>query len=244
MAMQLQPQQQGQWMSLPSSQAPNSNCPRGLEYLMSIDQLLVKQKVEMLEAFTGFETNNKYVVSNIMGQKVYAMVEDSGCCMRNCCSSARSFDMNVFDNNQQEVLHFNRPLACDSCCFPCCLQELEVSSPPGTIIGVVRQDWTLCKPAFTIFGADKTTPVVKIQGPFCTTSFCGGDVEFQVLDLAGTKIGAIKKQWSGFIKESLTDADNFGITFPLNLDVHVKATLLGALMLIDFMFFEKTESDA
>lgn len=36
------------------------NCPRGLEYLASIDQLLVQQKVELFEVFTGFETNNKY----------------------------------------------------------------------------------------------------------------------------------------------------------------------------------------
>lgn len=44
--------------------------PPGLEYLTSIDQLLVKQKVELLEAFTGFETNNKFTIKNSLGQKV------------------------------------------------------------------------------------------------------------------------------------------------------------------------------
>lgn len=46
------------------------NCPSGLEYLALIDQLLVKQKVELFEAFTGFETNNKYVIKNTLGQNV------------------------------------------------------------------------------------------------------------------------------------------------------------------------------
>ena len=46
------------------------HCPPGLEYLTTIDQLLVKQKVELLEAFTGFETNNKYTIKNSLGQKV------------------------------------------------------------------------------------------------------------------------------------------------------------------------------
>lgn len=46
------------------------NCPPGLEYLTTIDQLLVKQKVELLEAFTGFETNNKFTIKNSLGQKV------------------------------------------------------------------------------------------------------------------------------------------------------------------------------
>lgn len=35
------------------------NCPPGLEYLSLLSQLLIKQKVELMEAFTGFETNNK-----------------------------------------------------------------------------------------------------------------------------------------------------------------------------------------
>ena len=26
---------------------------------------------------------------------------------------------------------------CGACCFPCCLQELEVTSPPGTVVGYV-----------------------------------------------------------------------------------------------------------
>lgn len=46
------------------------DCPPGLEYLASIDQLLVHQKIELLEAFTGFQTNNRYVIRNTMGQNV------------------------------------------------------------------------------------------------------------------------------------------------------------------------------
>ena len=61
-------QVQMQMMAAPPEAPPN--CPPGLEYLTMIDQLLVKQKVEMLEAFTGFEGNNKYVVKNTMGQQV------------------------------------------------------------------------------------------------------------------------------------------------------------------------------
>lgn len=55
------------WMNIPLG---IPNCPPGLEYLTTIDQLLVKQKVELLEAFTGFETNNKFTIKNSLGQKV------------------------------------------------------------------------------------------------------------------------------------------------------------------------------
>jgi hypothetical protein len=43
----------------------------GLEYLTQINHLIVKQKVEMLEAIIGFETKNKYVIKNALGQPVY-----------------------------------------------------------------------------------------------------------------------------------------------------------------------------
>ena len=45
-------------------------------------------------------------------------------------------------------------------------------------------------------------------------------------------VGQIRKQWTGLVKEMFTDADNFGVTFPMDLDVNVKATLLGAIFLI------------
>ena len=57
----------------------------------------------------------------------------------------------------------------------------------------------------------------------------------------GQQVGLITKQWSGVGKEVFTDADNLGISFSLDLDVKVKATLLGALFLIDYMYYEDPE---
>lgn len=87
--------------------------------------------------------------------------------------------MKVMDIYRNEVIHLHRPLACDSCCFPCCLQSMEVSSPPGNVIGTVEQEWTICCPSFAIKNASGET-VLRIEGPFLTFSFCG-DVEFKVM---------------------------------------------------------------
>ncbi|KAJ7392573.1 Phospholipid scramblase 3 [Desmophyllum pertusum] len=184
------PAGQGQWMQAPPVPA---NCPPGLEYLTQIDQLLIKQQVELLEAFTGFETNNKYKIQNSMGQQVFFAAE-----------------------------------------------EIEVQSPPGTVVGYCSQDWSICIPKFEIQDADRQT-VLRIEGPFCQCNLCG-DVEFQVLSADGqNQVGKISKQWSGLVKEAFTDADNFGITFPMDLDVKMKAVVLGSCFLIDFMFFEKAQ---
>ncbi|KAG7157663.1 Phospholipid scramblase 2-like 2, partial [Homarus americanus] len=195
-SQQPQPGGQGGWMPTPAV----TNCPPGLEYLTQVDQLLVKQKVELLEAFTGFETSNKYKIQNSLGQKLYFAAEDTDCCTRQCCGPMRPFDMKIMDNSQNEVIHLNRPLACTSCCFPCCLQSIEVTSPPGTVVGSVHQEWSLCAPKFTVRNSSDD-------------------------------VGKISKQWSGLAKEAFTDADNFGITFPMDLDVKIKAALLGAVFL-------------
>lgn len=47
-----------------------------------------------------------------------------------------------------------------------------------------------------------------------------------------TKVGKISKQWTGLVKEYFTDADNFGVSFPMDLDVRMKAVTLAACFLI------------
>jgi len=216
--------------------------PPGLEYLSMVDQLIIKQKMEILEAFTGFESANKYQVMNSLGQDVFYAKEDTDCCTRQCCGPGRPFEMNILNNQMQEVLHLVRPLRCQACCFPCCLQELEVHSPPGTIIGTVEQEWSIFYPKFVIKD-ERGEPILRINGPFCGCECCS-DVDFILTSVATEQeVGKISKQWSGLGKEIFTDADNFGINFPIDLDVKVKATLLGATFLIDFMYFEKQDQN-
>lgn len=111
------------------------------------------------------------------------------------------------------------------------VQSIEVSAPPGNVVGIVQQEWTLCIPSFKINNPSGDT-ILRIEGPFCTFSICG-DVEFKVLSADGnTQVGKISKHWTGLVREAATDADNFGITFPMDLDVRMKAVMLGACFLI------------
>ncbi|MCJ8731981.1 hypothetical protein PDJAM_G00206130 [Pangasius djambal] len=214
-----------------------SGCPLGLECLTQTDLLLITQKVKLTEVLLGWEANNKYLVKNSLGQQVFFVAEENDCCNRNCCGRLRSFVLHVQDNGGQEVLRLTRPLRCSSCFYPCCLQELEVQSPPGTPIGYVVQTWHPFLPKYTVQNEMKQD-VLKIVGP-CWTCKCCSNVHFEVLSLDEKEsVGRISKQWTGFLTEAFTDADNFGIKFPLDLDVKIKAVLLGACFLIDFMFFE------
>lgn len=61
-----------------------------------------------------------------MGQPVYKAKEQTDCLTRYCCGVLRPFDITIRDNFDQEVIHLERPLRCQSCCCFCCLQKLEV----------------------------------------------------------------------------------------------------------------------
>ncbi|XP_070392380.1 phospholipid scramblase 2-like [Dermacentor albipictus] len=215
-------------------------CPPGLEYLTVIDQVIIQQEVELAEAVLGVETCNRYTAKNSAGQFMFSIKEDSGCCARYCCGPRRCFVMDVLDYKNDAVMRFVRYLRCTQCWFFCCLQVMEVQAPPGTLIGHVRQRWSICHPTYGIYDRNENR-VLDIVGPICTTSIpCKCNVDFEVRSANGAAIGKITKKWSGLIKEFYTDIDNFGVTFPMDLDVHMKGALIAATMLIDYTFYEKT----
>ncbi|XP_032685927.1 phospholipid scramblase 1-like [Odontomachus brunneus] len=213
---------------------PSTTYPSGLEYLMGLDYLFVDQKVELLEAFTGFETKNRFAVMDMMGKPVFYVAEESGICSRMCLGSARPCEFSVFDVNGREVLRMIRPFRCDSCCCPCYLQVMEVYSG-GILLGSITQEWSLLRPTFSVRDASGN-PVLIIKGPIIRLCV---EVAFKVKSLDEKhNVGMIQKRWSGFAREVFTDSDKFGIKFPRDLDVKIKAVLLGACFLIDFMYFE------
>ncbi|MGH0119831.1 UNVERIFIED_CONTAM: hypothetical protein FKN15_043264 [Acipenser sinensis] len=120
------------------------------------------------------------------------------------------------------------------------LTQLEVQAPPGNPIGYVIQDWHPLKPKFTIQN-ERKEPVLKIEGPACHCKCCS-DVVFEVKSVDETHVvGKICKQWTGFLREAYTDADNFGIQFPMDLDVKIKA--LPPIYMLASILFTDTATD-
>ncbi|OWK05761.1 hypothetical protein Celaphus_00013015 [Cervus elaphus hippelaphus] len=267
------------WMPAP---LPPLNCPPGLEYLTQIDQLLIHQQMELLEAMISYETNNRYEIKNGRGQRIYFAAEDTAVCTRLCCGSCRPFTMRIQDLKGQEVITLKRPLRCSSCCFPCCLQE--VSKPlPGYSVKSFLNTFPFLPPVLNevpsknVLTGFETRNKYEIKNSLgqrvyfasedtdCCTRNCWGPSRpftMRILDNLGREVitlerplrcsccccpcclqevkslddkyvvGKISKHWTGLVRELFTDADNFGIQFPLDLDVKMKAVMLGACFLI------------
>nr|XP_020752423.1 phospholipid scramblase 2-like [Odocoileus virginianus texanus] len=146
--------------------------------------------------------------------------------------------MRILDLLGREVITLERPLRLNCFCIPCCLQEIEIDAPPGVPIGYVTQIRHPFLPKFRIQNEDRKD-VLKIIGPCCMCSCCG-DTDFEIKSLDGKNVvGKISKQFTGIVREIFTSYSNFDIQFSSDIDVKMKAVILGACFLIDFMFYEK-----
>lgn len=219
--------------------------PSGLEYLAQVDQLICKQITEVFEVLTGWECKNKYRITNSLDQQVYYAFEESEMCNRLFCGPERGFVIHITDNHQREVLRIERPFKCFAGCKwfaeSCCQYPVYVKDVEGTLLGTVLVQNSCCAPHFGIFDADNVK-LYDTWGPLCPCQCvcgCTKDIKFPLIDVNTNKpVGNISKIWDGALKDCFTDADTFGITFPLNLDVKHKALMMGAVFVIDFMVFE------
>ncbi|KAM5332442.1 phospholipid scramblase 2-like [Glossophaga mutica] len=217
------------WMPAPP---PLLDCPPGLEYLTEIDKIQIHQQIDLLEVTINIEANNKYEIKNSLGQRIYFAVEDTDCCTRNYCSCYRPSTMRILDFMSREVITLERPLRCTNCFCLCCLPEIKIYSPPGTLIGYVIQARNPYLPKVTIQNEDKKD-ILRIIGPCCARR-CFEDVVFEIKSIDEENvIGTISKQWTGFVREAFTDCTNFDIHFPLDLDVKMKAVMIGACLFIE-----------
>jgi len=162
---------------------PIPGVPAGLEYLSQVDQLLVHQQIEVFELLTNWETKNRYMVKNSVGQQVYFAQEESDECQRQCCGPSRGFIMHITDNLGQEVIRVRREFKCCAgwnCCANCesCSMEVIVEAPVGTVIGAVKQECSFCAPTYGIFDSEGRR-VLGVLGPvcFCQAICCPSDIE-------------------------------------------------------------------
>ncbi|XP_007518142.2 phospholipid scramblase 2-like [Erinaceus europaeus] len=224
--------------STKEEQLPTQNCPPGLECLSELEKIMIHQKVQLLEVCLCIEKNNKYVLTNSLGEKIYKATENNCFCTRMILGYCRPFTIKICDLTNQEVITLERPLRCNWLCSHGCLQEIKICTPSGILIGYVSQKRHAFLRKFTIQDEERKD-ILRIVGPFfwCT---CWRDIEYKIKSLdEKIVVGNISKLFSGLIKGLCTDYSNYAIQFPSGLDVKMKALVIGACFLIDFMFYER-----
>ena len=195
--------------------------------LQEHQELVIQQKKEIAELF-GFETRNKYEIYNKLNQLVgYAAEQGRGIFnlfSRSFLGHWRKFEIHIFDNNKTLLLKAVHP-------FRWFFQRFEIQDANNQNIGYLQQRFAILTKHFDIF--DKNDQLImSVKSPFYkiwTFPFYQNDQE----------IAVVKKKWSGLLKESFLDADNFHIDFGNSLNNEHKQLILCSAFFIDIQYFER-----
>ncbi len=195
-----------------------------MERLSSINGIVVSQQKEWGEILTGFETKNRYAILDMSGSRLYLAAEEAGSTLlRWFLKAMRPFTIAVLTEDGQVVLRIKRP-------FRFYFHRAEVLDSRGQSLGVLERRFSVLRRIYSVLD-NSGHEIFQLFGPILHPW------TFQIRN-NGVEYGKITKKWSGLLKEGFTDADKFGVTFPAEWDVKLKALFLGAVFLIDFVHFE------
>ena len=200
------------------------------EALIPIEQssgVVVAQSVELMEVFSDYETANQYTVYDDHGEMVlFAAEEDGGCwthIVRQVLSTARPLVMYVTDANGDLVLQLNKP-------FALYFHKMEVLDGEGELLGTIEREFALVKRKYTLRAANGEV-IYEVDGAFWKPW------TFDVTD-KGDAVAQVKKQFSGFLQEMASDADNFGVEWADDLAGEDRLMLISTVFFLDLLHFE------
>ena len=178
-----------------------------VERLQGISLLRDRQRRELAEILTGWETRNRYEIDDGSDRPMLYAGEVGGgigrILLRQVLGRTRPFTVEVKDELGSTVLRVKRP-------FRWFFSRAEVYDGTGRLLGSVQQKWAFLRRRYLIEGPTGAVGA-ELFGPF----FKPWTFEIRV---RGEKVGTIAKRWSGLLKEAFTTADNFGLELGPQVD--------------------------
>ena len=193
--------------------------------LTNYSELMIRQKVERLEAITGFETANRYTVMTAQGDPLLYAQEESSTISRIFLKGHRPLSLHITDLDGNEIITASRS-------FYWFFSHLNVSDGSGRSIGFLQRRFSLPSRKLTIEGSGGR-PVAEIRGPLLRPK------TFMIYRQE-REVARVTKQWSGLLKEAFTDADTFRLEISnQEMDEDFALLMLASAFAIDLDFFEQ-----
>ena len=227
--------------------------------LEQIQEMIIKQESDILEAVTGCqEPNNYHIYGKLPNNEkfyIFKCREFSSCGMRFCCPvSCRGLIMKIksaFDDNENDadeeynnsLLYVEKEFKCP--CLNCIRPEMKIYiTETNTLLGTIEQAFSCCDPHFNVYDNDGKL-LYYIESDCCQCGLmcrnnCFGKTEeciffiYSVNDKANP-IGEINKKAAASL---LSIADNYSVIFPKNSSIEEKILLTIAGVMIDYQYFE------
>ncbi len=230
--------------------------------LESIEEIVIRQEADILEAVSGCQKPNNYHVYGRMSNKqliyIFKCREFSGFCMRCFCPvDCREFDMkikymktgrdNKNDFNKDIYLHATKPLKCSCICI--CRPEINAnfsaSKKKNNSLGTIKSIFSFMDPKFQIINNEGKTLYTIVAdccqcGIMCRNNVFGKTDEARFFiykeNDENNPVGDIIKKSN---ESLLSISDNYVINLPKSSEPEEKLLLIVAGLMIDYQYFEK-----
>jgi len=189
-------------------------------------RVMIRQTKEWGEILLGFESNNRFKLSDDQGHELGLAAEESkgvgAFFARNLLGKCRKASIHIYGTDGSRLGRGEKP-------FRWFFHRMEVFDGDKKI-GAIQRKWSWLHRKFAIEN-EAGQEVMEIFSPmFRIWTF--------KLMFEGQECGRISKKWGGLLKEMFTDADMFGMECEEHVPVELRSILMVATFLIDFTCFE------
>jgi uncharacterized protein YxjI len=194
-------------------------------------QLSLRQRKEWVEILVDFETRNQYAVRGAGGEELGTLAEEGSglgrVLARLFLRSHRPLSAALCDRTGALLLRLERP-------FFWLFSELSVADARGGRVGSVHRRFGILYRKYDLRDATGRN-FARVKSPLFRIW------TFPVRADDG-RTATIGKQWGGFLREVLADADTFGVDFSrATWRPEERAVIFAAAVSIDFDFFENNQ---
>ncbi|XP_044148008.1 phospholipid scramblase 1-like [Bufo gargarizans] len=205
----------------PMTPAPIPCSVQGLEYLSQASQMLVQLKLKCMQVCRQIV----YEIKNSMGQKVYTITEDYNCACQYFCLGNRSITGRICDNTGNLVMEVYKPFQLFTLC---CNPKTEVRMASGVPMAYIVRGLFPCTVTFKILNenGDEVLQISPLHSNFFEKKFKITSIREKI------EVGRISLYGTPCFL--FPDTINFDVHFSLDLDVKLKAAILGTLLLFSF----------
>lgn len=205
-----------------------------IEELFSTNKFIIKQHKEWLEIFTGFETKNKYIITDEHNNSLGYIIEEGKGFIhfikRIFLKSHRPLKINITNPSGEKILFIGRP-------FFWFFSDLFIEFN-GIKYGSLHRRFAILSKRYDLYDSDGNI-FAKIKSPIWRLW------QFPIYNTLENKIAVISKKWQGLLKEAFTDADAFLIQIDdQSLTLEQKVVIFCSGISIDFDFFENNQGSS
>ncbi|KAM8972732.1 phospholipid scramblase 3-like [Pelodytes ibericus] len=185
--------------------------PQGVELLTQINQLSVQEKFSVTQG-----RGRSFDVLDSVGQRVFQAKQYIQCC-------GPVYNIKLTDNWKRVTLDLTEECGCH------CTRQVQVCGEGGRLLGSIKLHNNSLVTHLSMLDPRNQVILLIIGPSFQTNIF--GNTTFQVKS-------SDEQHVVGMIKN---ENEQFFVSFPLDLEVTVKALLLGACFYLDALIHDKRE---